>query len=204
MCRVCLCVEVSEQATPKSTRACTISQIRLTICVVGWARGGSVRLNSVARLDKRNHAAVGWAAAGAGSDLNVALVGGHTAEARMGPPAILEPEVTAELGPGFRHRCAGLQVRLLVLDALPQPLDEHVVLPTPPPVHADGDAVLLQQVDERLARELAPLVRIEDPQAAPCARALRTVDGRGESRGTLLRLECGPSASRIGAWHESS
>jgi len=59
-----------------------------------------------------------------------------------------------------------VQIDLLVFDALPQSLDEHVVPPTPFPVHADLNAVVREQPRELLARELAPLVRIEDDRSA--------------------------------------
>ena len=46
-----------------------------------------------------------------------------------------------------------MQVRLLVFDALPELLHEHVVPPAALSIHAELDAVVLQQ-----ARELAALV----------------------------------------------
>ena len=56
----------------------------------------------------------------------------------------------------------GVQIHLLVFDAFPESLDEHVVPPTPFPVHADLDAVVGQQPRERLAGKLAPLIGIEN------------------------------------------
>ena len=63
-------------------------------------------------------------------------------------------------------RCAdgliGVQIDLLVFDALPESFHKHVVPPTPFPVHADLDAVVFQEPRELQAGELAPLIGIED------------------------------------------
>jgi hypothetical protein len=56
----------------------------------------------------------------------------------------------------------GIEVHLLVFDALPEPLDKHMVAPTAFPVHADRDAVVFQESGELLAGELAPLIGVED------------------------------------------
>ena len=55
-----------------------------------------------------------------------------------------------------------MQVHLLVLEASPEALDEHVVDPAALPIHADGDAAALEHAGERQAGEGAALVRIED------------------------------------------
>ena len=55
----------------------------------------------------------------------------------------------------------GAQIDLLVVDAAPQPLDEHVVAPGVLAVHADGDAMTGEHAGERSARELRALVGIE-------------------------------------------
>ena len=59
-----------------------------------------------------------------------------------------------------------MQVHLLVLDALPEALDEEVVAPGPLAVHAELDAVLLDHTDKGRAGELAPLVGVQDCRAA--------------------------------------
>ena len=48
----------------------------------------------------------------------------------------------------WRDRFVGSQVHLLVLDALPQPFDEHIILPASLPVHADLDPIGFQQAGE--------------------------------------------------------
>jgi hypothetical protein len=74
--------------------------------------------------------------------------------------------VSGQVTLGLSHRGIGVQVHLFVLDALPQALDEEIVPPRPAAVHAEGDAVLLDQGDERRAGELAPLVGVQCPGAA--------------------------------------
>ena len=54
-------------------------------------------------------------------------------------------------------RFVGSQIDLLVFDAAPQPLNEHVVPPGPFAVHADGDAVAGKQVGEGRPGELRAL-----------------------------------------------
>ena len=84
----------------------------------------------------------------------------------MGPSGIVELEVPPDSISGFWNRFIGSPVHLLILDAPPQPLDEHVVSSTSLPVHADPDSVFFEQAGESLARELAPLIRVEDLRGA--------------------------------------
>src|SRR5206468_5483138 len=80
----------------------------------------------------------------------------------MWTPAIVEVEVSADRGAGVGHAVVGPQVDLLVFDAAPQPLDEHVVPPSPFTVHADSDAVAGERAGEGRAGELRALIRVED------------------------------------------
>ena len=66
----------------------------------------------------------------------------------MGPSGIVKLEVPPESSSGFRDRFVGSQVHLLVLDALPQSFDEHIILPASLPVHADLDPIGFQQAGE--------------------------------------------------------
>jgi hypothetical protein len=75
----------------------------------------------------------------------------------MRSSAIVETEVAAKRGIEFSGCFISMQIDLLVLDAAPQPLDEHVVDPAPVAVHANCDAVDLERVGERLGGELAAL-----------------------------------------------
>jgi hypothetical protein len=49
-----------------------------------------------------------------------------------------------------------VQIDLLVLDRLPQSLDEHVVAPAALAVHANRDAMFAQHVDELAVGERLP------------------------------------------------
>ena len=62
--------------------------------------------------------------------------------------AIVEVEVAADRGTGLADVVVGPQVHLLIFDAAPQPLNEHVVAPCALAVHADGDAVAGEQASE--------------------------------------------------------
>ena len=80
----------------------------------------------------------------------------------------MRPGLVGERQIAFQALARGLdgvvrvQIDLLVFDALPQSLDEHVVPPTPFPVHADLNAVVGEKPGELLAGKLAPLIGIED------------------------------------------
>ena len=55
-----------------------------------------------------------------------------------------------------------MQVDFLVFHAFPEPFNKDVIDPATFAIHADLDAVALDQVDERRAGKLAALVGIED------------------------------------------
>ena len=59
-----------------------------------------------------------------------------------------------------------------MLDGLPEPLDEDVVLATSPPIHADGDLVVLEGLDKFVAGKLSPLVGVENLRAPVAAQGL--------------------------------
>src|ERR1700759_76174 len=80
----------------------------------------------------------------------------------MGPAPIVEGQVSADRGAGLADRVIGSEVDLLGLDRPPEPLDEDVVAPGALPVHAYGDAGLVQHAGEALAGELRALIGVED------------------------------------------
>src|SRR5437763_12123077 len=80
----------------------------------------------------------------------------------MWAAAIIEVEVTADRVPRLANAFVGPQIYLLVFDAAPQPLDEHVVPPCSFAIHADRDAVAGERAGEGRAGELRALVGIED------------------------------------------
>jgi len=71
---------------------------------------------------------------------------------------VVKTEVLRQLLLGLRHALVSVEVDLFVFDALSQALDENVVTPTPTPVHAYLDAVVLERLGKVVARELASLV----------------------------------------------
>ena len=60
------------------------------------------------------------------------------------------------------HRGLFLDVDVLVFEAPPQPLDEHVVHPAPFAIHADFHAPLGEPARPFCAGELAALIRVKD------------------------------------------
>src|SRR5713101_9283120 len=99
----------------------------------------------------------------------------------MRTSAVIKVEIPADRMSGLADGFVGSQIDLLVFDAAPQPLDEHVVPPGPFAVHADGDAVAGKQTGERRARELRALVGVEDFRPAMTSeRILQGLDA--ESR----------------------
>lgn len=72
----------------------------------------------------------------------------------MRTPGIVKIQIPTDRAPGRAHRLIRVQIHFLVLDRLPQPLDEHVVAPAATAIHADGDAVVLEQLREFQAGEL--------------------------------------------------
>jgi len=56
----------------------------------------------------------------------------------------------------------GPQVKILILERPPQPLNENVILDSATAIHADGYFVLFQKVSEGPTGELSPLVSVKD------------------------------------------
>src|SRR5262245_26605909 len=67
----------------------------------------------------------------------VGLIGRASVKARMGPTAVIEVDVAAERSSRLADAVVGPQIHLLVFDAAPEALEEHVVSPRAPTVHAD-------------------------------------------------------------------
>src|ERR1022692_1927959 len=98
----------------------------------------------------------------------------------MRSPAVVEAEIAADRSPGLADAVVGLQIHLLVFDAAPQPLDEHVVPPSAFAVHADGDAVAGKQASERRTGKLRTLVGVEDVRPAVTRQSiLQGLDAEG-------------------------
>ena len=96
----------------------------------------------------------------------VGVIGCYAVKARVWTSAIIKVQVAADRSAGVADAFVGPQIHLLVFNAAPKPLDEHVVPPSAPAVHADGDPVFDQHASERRAGELAALIRVEDLRLA--------------------------------------
>src|SRR5262245_31286233 len=95
----------------------------------------------------------------------------------MWSSCVVEVQIASDQSAGLADAVVGAQIHLLVLDAAPQPLDEHIVAPGAPAVHADGDPVFDQHASECRAGELAALVRVEDLRlAVMCQSMLQRLD----------------------------
>src|ERR1700683_1309619 len=102
----------------------------------------------------------------------VSLVRGASVKARMRALSIVEVEIAAQRRASFRDRVVGFEIYLLVFYGFPEPLDENIVAPGAPAVHADGDPVREQDAGERLAGELTALVGVENFRFAMFADSL--------------------------------
>ena len=89
--------------------------------------------------------------------IEVHRIGGASVQCAVTAPGVVETEVAGQTCPKLGGRFVGTQVHVLVLDAAPQTLDEHVVHPSALAIHADRDGVTLEHVGERVRGELAPL-----------------------------------------------
>ena len=79
----------------------------------------------------------------------------------MRPLRVVKGEVPGQLQFGFGDILIGVEIDVLIFDALPYPLDKDVVNPATLAVHADLDAIGFENPGEFGAGELAALVGIE-------------------------------------------
>src|SRR3990172_150048 len=129
-------------------------------------------------------------AGGGGAGKEVCLVGGAVGEARVRTASVVEREVAPDAGGGGGDGVVRVQVDLLVLEGAPEPLDEDVVAPAAPAVHADPDAVLEQEPGERRAGKLRALVGVED--LGPAMTRDRLLDG-GEAERAVQTVRHAPA-----------
>src|SRR6266481_3850989 len=85
---------------------------------------------------------------------------GHSA--RMRPMAVVEVDVAAERNSRLVDAVIGPQIHLLVFDTAPEALEEHVIAPRAPAVHAARNLVLDQDVGEGVTGERAAVSRVDD------------------------------------------
>ena len=117
------------------------------------------------------------------------------AKRRMRPPGAIERDVVRNRGAGLGHGFVGFEVDRLVLERSPEAFDEDVVLPATAPVHADGDAVAFEHLDEGTGRELRSLVDVDDLGRSVTRESLL------QSLDTELRAHCvaDPKAQHLAA-----
>src|SRR4051812_6314427 len=83
-------------------------------------------------------------------------------EARMRSLAVVEIQIPTDRSACLADAVVGPEIDLFVFDRAPEPLDEDIVTPGAPAVHAYGDGVVEQQPREVETGELAALVRVEN------------------------------------------
>src|SRR6516225_9975209 len=81
--------------------------------------------------------------------------------------ALVEVDVAAERSSRLVDTVIGPQIHLLVFDTAPEALEEHVIAPRAPAVHADRNLVLDQDVGEGV------ILKLEDPDSC-CPRPTET------------------------------
>src|SRR5215472_17008910 len=94
------------------------------------------------------------------------MIGSSAVKALMWALSIVEAEIASDGAAGFANAVIGPQIYLLVFDASPQTLDEHVVAPSALAIHADRYSPFGERAGERRAGELAALIRVEDVRLA--------------------------------------
>jgi len=94
----------------------------------------------------------------------------------MGPVGIIVADPFCERGPQFQASLERMQIDALVLQAAPQPLDEHIVHPPAAAVHRDPYPRRLQHAGEQAQRDAA--------QAAAVRQS-----GAGSALGVITNLQ---------------
>src|SRR5216683_773881 len=79
---------------------------------------------------------------------------------------VVKVEISTNRASRLTDGFVGSQIDLLVFDAFPKPLDEHVVSPSSFAIHADGDAVVGEDTGKGRSGELRALVGVEDVRPA--------------------------------------
>ena len=90
--------------------------------------------------------------------VEVDLIGCVVVQCRVRSSLVVERNVFVESFPGIADALVGVQIHLLVFDALPEPFHAHVVPPAALSIHADLDTgVLRRPVNaRRVNRRLSP------------------------------------------------
>ena len=79
----------------------------------------------------------------------------------MGSVLIKGVEISPQPSSELSDRVVGVEVNMLILDRSPKSFDKHVVHPSAFTIHADLNAVGLQDAGEGIACELTALIGVE-------------------------------------------
>src|SRR5215470_9087444 len=109
------------------------------------------------------------------------MIGSSAVKALVWALSIVEVEIASDGAAGFANAVIGPQIHLLVFDASPQTLNEHVVTPSALAIHADRYSPVGKRAGERRAGELAALVGVEDFRLAVTSQGI--FKGRNTERG---------------------
>src|SRR5262249_8745348 len=134
--------------TPSEVRAGDANDLTVSLGAPDPPRrgglGGCGCLNRISASISGASAGVGRRAEGQRGE--VGLIGRASVKARMRPMAVVEVDVAAERSSRLIYAVIGPQIHLLVFDTAPEALEEHVIAPRAPAVHADRNLVLEQDV----------------------------------------------------------
>jgi hypothetical protein len=75
----------------------------------------------------------------------------------VGSVLIKRVEISPQPSSELSDRVVGVEVNILILDRSPMPFDKHVVHPSAFTIHADLNAVGLQDAGEGIARGIATI-----------------------------------------------
>ncbi|KXN97837.1 hypothetical protein LS48_14620, partial [Aequorivita aquimaris] len=105
-------------------------------------------------------------------DPPIGLERGSPGQARVRTLGVVIGDPPAKASLQLRSGLEGMEVDALVFQGAPEALDEDVVHPTPPTIHADADLGVAQHAGEGEAGELAALVSVEDFRLAEPGKRL--------------------------------
>src|SRR5690242_19040362 len=80
----------------------------------------------------------------------------------MGPLRVVELEILRQAQVQPWHVDVPFQVHILVLDATPEPFYKDIIQCPAATIHADCDVMRNEYPGESIARELAPLISVEN------------------------------------------
>src|SRR5918999_1417915 len=91
----------------------------------------------------------------------------------MYPLTVVELKVTLQAVHRFRHAAIILEIDLLILHTAPEPFHKDVIEDSPTSIHADENPTRQQRLGKRQARELGPLIGVEDFRLRPDQSTLK-------------------------------